>query len=641
MKKYGACLALLAFLASHSRAADKHAFGVDDWTGMRSARAVAISPDGGSILYWVGSGVAKGPTDEQYWLAAPDGTKPHKLIVPDGFTPFGYTRDGLALYGSFGQKDIKQLAIIPLAEPLEHLKVLTSLPSGIAAAVISPDGTRFAVIASQRSPDPLAEVHTVVQNEESSLYVLNTSGGEGAWWCPGLKDIAGMDWSSDGSSIALLSQTPLIGYHYIRSFVDVCTVSGARRIAEIPNASASELPAGREGIAWTPDGKELAFVSTTTDVLTPDHVWTVPLAGGSPVDRTPDLAGSAIGLSRDVHGNIWVIVVRGVRDEVDTFDGRALKTAFTWPAGTLKGPPITTEIASGAQVLALTVGDPEHPSSVAVQAGAQLKRITYEGDDVLSNVALGAVSVVHWTSKEGISLEGIATFPSGYVTGKTYPFVVFPHGGPEANDSLEFDALSRLLAGLGYVVLQPEYRGSTGYGSDFLNAIYQHFGDRAYRDVDSATDFAIAQGWADPNRLAIFGWSAGGFMTSWTVTQNHRYRAAVEGAGITDWLSFMWTSDVQQFDYDSRWPDADPTAFLQFSAAMHAGDVTTPLLILHGAADIRVPTYQGREFYLALAARGKTVRMVTYPDSGHFPRLWEQRRDVFREIAAWFARYNP
>jgi dipeptidyl aminopeptidase/acylaminoacyl peptidase len=101
--------------------------------------------------------------------------------------------------------------------------------------------------------------------------------------------------------------------------------------------------------------------------------------------------------------------------------------------------------------------------------------------------------------------------------------VVFPHGGPEANDSFDFDTFCRLLAGLGYVVLQPEYRGSTGYGSDFLNAIYQHFGDRAYRDVDSATDFALA----------------------------------------------------------------------------------TPLLILHGAADIRVPTYQGREFYLALAVRGK------------------------------------
>jgi dipeptidyl aminopeptidase/acylaminoacyl peptidase len=640
LKKYCAGLALIALLSPFSRAADKHAFGVDDWTGLRSARAVAVSPDGRSILYSAGSGVAKGTTSEEYWLVAPDGTNPRKLILPENFSPFGFTRDGSAIYGSFGEK-IKQLATVPLAAPLENLKVLTTLPSGISLATISPDGSRFAVLASQRAPDPLEEVHTVVQNEESSLYVLNASGGDGAWWCPALKDIAGMEWSSDSSSIALVSQTPLIGYHFIHSFIDVCTASGARRIAEIPNSAASEIPSGTGGIAWTPDRKELAFVSTTTDVLTPDHVWTVPLAGGAPVDRTPDLAGSALGLNQDVHGNIWVLVARGVRGEVDSFDGRALKTAFTWPAGTVAGAPVAPEIASAPQVLAFTVGDPEHASNVAVADGTQLKRITHEGDEVLASVALGPASVIHWTSKEGMHLEGIATFPADYVSGKKYPFVVFPHGGPEANDSFEVDALSRFLAGLGYVVVQPEYRGSTGYGTEFLQAIYQHFGDRAYRDVDSATDFALAQGWADPNRLAIFGWSAGGFMTSWTVTQTHRYRAAVEGAGITDWLSFMWTSDVQQFDFDARWPDVDPTAFLQFSAVMHTADVTTPLLILHGGADMRVPTYQGREFYLALAARGKTVRMVTYPGSGHFPSRWEQRRDVFREIAAWFARYNP
>ena len=183
--------------------------------------------------------------------------------------------------------------------------------------------------------------------------------------------------------------------------------------------------------------------------------------------------------------------------------------------------------------------------------------------------------------------------------------------------------------------------GRRSGGSEFLEAIYQHFGDRAYRDVDSATDFAIDQGWADPHRLTIFGWSAGGFMTSWTVTQTQRYKAAIEGAGITDWLSFMWTSDVQQFDYDARWPDQDPKAFLDFSAVMHSEHVSTPLLILHGAADERVPTYQGRELFQILAVRGKTTRMVTYPGSPHFPTLWEQRQDVFREIAAWLARYNP
>jgi len=217
---------------------------------------------------------------------------------------------------------------------------------------------------------------------------------------------------------------------------------------------------------------------------------------------------------------------------------------------------------------------------------------------------------------------------------------VLPHGGPESNDELRMDAFSRAIAGLGYVVIQPQYRGSTGYGAEFLAAIYQHFGDRAFRDVDSATDYAIAQGWADPNRLAIFGWSAGGFMTSWTVTQTSRYKAAIEGAGITDWEPFLWTSDVDQFDYDARWTDEDPDAFRKFSAVAYAKNVTTPLLILHGEADQRVPTFQGIEYFQILAARGKIVRLVTYPGSPHFPVLWEQRLNVFEELAGWLMKYN-
>ena len=330
-----------------------------------------------------------------------------------------------------------------------------------------------------------------------------------------------------------------------------------------------------------------------------------------------------------------------MQNEVDTFADGALRLAFRWPDGVVKDAPVTSDIASAAPRVAVTVGDPRHSRNVAVFDGGVLQKITHAGDDQLEKVALGPVRVVQWTSKEGIALQGIATFPAGYQDGRRYPFLVLPHGGPEANDQLELDPLSRIVAGLGYVVLQPEYRGSTGYGADFLQAIYQHAGDRAYHDVDSATDYAIAQGWADPDRLAIFGWSAGGFMTSWTVTRTSRYKAAIEGAGITDWASFMWTSDVQQIDYDQRWPEVEPDAFLRFSAVMQAAKVTTPLLILHGEADERVPTYQGRELFEALLAHGKTVRMVTYPGSGHFPDRWEQRRDLFKQIAEWLARYNP
>jgi dipeptidyl aminopeptidase/acylaminoacyl peptidase len=304
------------------------------------------------------------------------------------------------------------------------------------------------------------------------------------------------------------------------------------------------------------------------------------------------------------------------------------------------GLPKGNEYAHGSKQIALSVGDPNHTVNVAVPEGDHLRKITHEGDTQLAAVEMGTAEAVHWKSREGVALEGIATFPAGYAKGKKYPFLVLPHGGPESNDTLSLSPFSRIIAGLGYVVLQPEYRGSTGYGEAFLGAIYQHFGDRAYQDVDSATDYAIAQGWADPGRLAIFGWSAGGFMTSWTVTQTGRYKAAIEGAGITDWGSFLWTSDIGQEDYDARWTDEDPEAFRKFSAVAYANKVTTPLLILHGEADQRVPTFQGTEYFQILAARGKTVRMVTYPGSPHFPVLWEQRLNVLQELTDWLAKYN-
>ncbi|HEX3820486.1 MAG TPA: S9 family peptidase [Candidatus Sulfotelmatobacter sp.] len=616
----------------------RHPFTIDDASSLHSAAPVAVSPDGKSILYRVRYGGAKGPDNTEWHMIAPAGGESRRLAVPEKFRPAGFTRDG-ALYGPYDVNKAAQLATLTLAPPNTAAAAaatpvpLTSLPRGIHSALISPDGSHYAVLADARLPDPLSDVHTVIEAEPTSLYVIAADGTGGTWWCPSLHDINDIAWSHDGSSIAVLSSTPKIGFHYVRSFIDLCNASGPRRVATIENSIS--------GLGWIDGDKGLVFLSTTTPVLTPDHVWTVPASGGTPTDHTPKLDGSALQLSVDVKGNAWVLVAHGVRSDIESFQNDSLTPMYSWPDGTVNSGPIESQIASAPEVRVFAVSDPQHASNLAIGQDHSLQKITNEGDDQLAKVALGDVRAVHWTSKEGVALEGILTFPSNYRPGAAYPFLVMPHGGPEANDSLRLDIFSRTIAGMGYVVLQPQYRGSTGYGTDFLSAIYQHFGDRAYRDVDSATDFAVAQGWADPNHLAIFGWSAGGFMTSWTVTQTHRYKAAIEGAGITDWLTFMWTSDVQQIDYDARWPDKDPNAFNVFSAAMHPDDVTTPLLILHGAADERVPTYQGREFYEVLAAKGKTTRMVTYPGSPHFPTVWEQRQDVFREIAAWLAKYNP
>lgn len=593
---------------------------------------MAVSPDGKTVLYLVSYDGDKGPVKREWHLIDATGDNPRKLELPESFEPAGFMQDGNALYGKYEVDKKGQLGIVPLSggRPTQ----IISLPNGVRGISIAPDGSKFAFTADPSPRDPLADVRHIAENDVNSVYVAWANGSEGAWWCPELKDVGELAWSADGSQLAVVTQLQKVGHHDVRSTIWICGPAGTRKVTEVPNSVS--------GIAWANGGKDLAFASTTTDVLTPDHLWTVPASGGTAQDQTAKLEGSITGVSNDPHGPVWVELHKGPDTQVYTYGDGKPPTVFRWPGGTLvAGPVISPFLSSPSGVIAFTVSDPTHAGNVAVAHGADLRKITHEGDDTLSKVALGEVRVASWTAKDGTKLEGILTLPANYEPAKHYPFLVLPHGGPEANDVLAFDIFSRMIAGLGYVVLQPQYRGSTGYGTDFLEAIYQHFGDRAYSDVDSATDFAIAQGWADPNRLAIFGWSAGGFMTSWTVTQTHRYKAAIEGAGITDWLSFIPTSDISQVDYDMRLEEKDPAPFLQFSAVMHADQVTTPLLILHGEADRRVPTFQGREFFVLLAERGKTVRMVTYPGSPHFPVLAEQRRNVFTEIKNWLDKYNP
>jgi dipeptidyl aminopeptidase/acylaminoacyl peptidase len=612
-----------------ARAAPAHVFGIKDLSSLRNARAIAVDPAGRHVLYLVGYFGATGPQQHEVHETGYAGDGDRVLALPERFAPAGFMPDGSTLYGGYEVDGKQQLALVPLGgtEPTR----LFVFPAGMHAPVISPDGKRIAMLVDPRPKDALAHVREVVANEQSRLYVMDADGTHGGWWCPDLDYVAELAWSPDGTRLAVVSETLKIGHHEVHDSIDVCDASGTKHVAD--------MPAPTSGIAWTDGGRALAFTSTTTQVLTPDHVWTVPVDGGPPRDRTPKLDGSAVTLVGDPQGTVWVELHKGVSIEVDRFQDGQLTTAYTWPNGIVT-QPVFPSLASSPEALAFNVADPTHATNVAVAHDGQLDRITHESDDLMSHLSLGEVRVVNWTSKDGTHLQGIATFPADYKPGTPAPFLLLPHGGPEANDALDFDIFARFIAGLGYVVLQPEYRGSTGYGSAFLDAIYQHFGDRAYRDANSATDYAISQGWANPKRLAIFGWSTGGFMTAWTVTQTHRYRAAIEGAGITDWLSFIPESDIAQVDYDARYEQQDPKAFLRFSPVMYADRVTTPLLILDGQADRRVPMLQGRELFILMSERHETVRMVTYPGSPHFPSLIEQRRDVFQEVANWLGKYN-
>jgi hypothetical protein len=282
-----ASILLLAVSIAAGAQSTRHPFTVDDASTLRSAAAVAVSPDGKSVLYRVRFGGSKGPDNTEWQLIASAGGESRHLTIPEKFKPTGFTRDGAGLYGMYEVNKMAQLAMLALAPANTPAAAaatpvpLTALPRGIHSAVISPDGSHYAILADPRLPDPLEDIHNVIEAEPTSLYVVGADGAGGAWWCPTLRDAGEVAWSHDGASLAVLSTTPKIGFHYVRSFIDVCSATGPRHVATIDEATS--------GIGWINGEKDLAFLSTTSPVLTPDHVWTVAASGGTPVDRTPKL----------------------------------------------------------------------------------------------------------------------------------------------------------------------------------------------------------------------------------------------------------------------------------------------------------------------------------------------------------------
>ena len=240
----------------------RHPFTADDAAPLRRAQAVAVSPDGKTVLYKVMFGGSKGPDQTEWKSITPSGATAQPLTIPDKFQPSGFTADGKALYGTYEVNKIPQLAtflLVPSGTPGAAAATpvpLTSLPRGIHCVAISPDGRRYAIVADPRLPDPLADMHTVIEAAPASLYVINADGSGGAWWCPTLKDIGTMAWSPDGNSLALQSQTPKIGFHDVRSSIDACAASGTRHLATIENSTS--------GIGWINSGKNLVFLSTTS-----------------------------------------------------------------------------------------------------------------------------------------------------------------------------------------------------------------------------------------------------------------------------------------------------------------------------------------------------------------------------------------
>src|SRR5450432_4166894 len=292
MFRHNTLVLLIALVgSSQARSQTGRLFVANDWASLRAAHSVGVSPDGSSLLYEVNHGGEQGPEQNEWWICAPSGANRYKLDLPKNFSPSGFTREGNALYGTWEVSGQSQFAIVSLNQLSSQSVPLTIalLPRGSRSPTPSPDGSTFALLFDPRAPDPLSTVRTVVEPPQTGIYVVRADGTHGAQWCKNLDRVQDLSWSFDGKSMAVLSQTPKIGYHTVSSSIDLCNATDALH--------ALDRPAPISSITWTADRQTLAFVSTSTHVLTPDHVWTVPVRGGVATDQTPTLQASALALT--------------------------------------------------------------------------------------------------------------------------------------------------------------------------------------------------------------------------------------------------------------------------------------------------------------------------------------------------------
>ena len=294
---------------------------------------------------------------------------------------------------------------------------------------------------------------------------------------------------------------------------------------------------------------------------------------------------------------------------------------------------------------AVALSSPDRPADVWTVAGGKAKVVSQVNPQVAA-WKLGKVEQVSWkNSKDGKTIYGVLVTPPGYVPGTPTKMVVQGHGGPEwawwSGWLGSWHEWAQMLATHGYVVFLPNPRGSDGQGTAFARAVGNDWGGMDYQDILDGVDMLVAKKIADPNRLGIGGWSYGGFLAAWAVTHGNRFKAAVVGAGPVDMTAFSRITDTPDFplgyfgEPDTHLADLDRASSIR---ALNAGE-TTPVLVLHGGEDTRVPTVLGLEFYRGLKLLGKTTEMVRYPREPHWFHEPAHQEDVQRRVLAWFDHY--
>jgi len=500
---------------------------------------------------------------------------------------------------------------------------VTEHEESIRSFRISPDGTKLLFT----SRDPLSKEEKEAQKKKDDEEVVDQDFRMTHLWIYDLKKeeehrltkgeftVSGPRWSPDSSYIAYETRpNPKVNESW-NSDIWVMEVSTkeTRKLYENPGSDSSPR--------WSPDGKIIAFAS---DPHQGTNTWykklyLMPYKGGEPriLLKDFDLDFSSPIWSKDGTEIYWVT---GDRTTYNLFSVNVSSGKVT-PQNPPVGSNFQWELSEGGTIWVWVHSGPDWPGEIYT---ASLK---FNSPKKLSDanpwlrkesIKFGKVEVIKWKNSEEQEIEGILTYPVDYEPQKEYPLILNPHGGPSSARIQSFSSTNQFFAGNGFMVFQPNFRGSSNYGQEFLNANRDYWGIRDYDDCMTGVDFCIEKGLADPERLVCYGWSYGGYMSYWIVTQTDRFKAVSPGAGLPNLYSMYSTTDIPHYlawFFGTPW-DKEET-YEKHSPIRYVKNVSTPVLIMHGAQDQRVPQEQAVEFYQALRDLDKEVTFVRYPREGH------------------------
>uniref|UniRef100_A0A7V5CT73 S9 family peptidase n=1 Tax=Acidobacterium capsulatum TaxID=33075 RepID=A0A7V5CT73_9BACT len=536
-----------------------------------------------------------------------------------------------------------------LAELDGYAHSLAWSPNGHELSFIYVKGSAGPVNALAPSPAP-SGVIGVEHIQDQRVATVSAKGGEIAQITPASLYVYEFEWSPDARKLVYVAAPPPGDDNWWTAQMYTQAMGKAPRVVLDPNTVSGALHGLQIAVPrWSPDGKEIAFIGglMSDQGVTGGDIYLIPAQGGQPKDITPGIASTPtwlhwlgpnrLGFSDITAGKTAFLSVDPATGQVKTLlapkgqsvgDGRLLNSV---------------SLSKNGEVALIASSFAQAPEVYEGRLGGTLHAITHANSD--RKPLWGKAESVQWTN-EGFHVQGWLLYPKNYDPAKKYPLIVYVHGGPAYANLAHWPYAGYgpvPFSALGYFVLMPNPRGSYGEGERFTKANRKDFGYGDLRDILTGVDAVEKQVPVDNNRVGLTGWSYGGFMTMFAVTQTHRFHAAVAGAGISDWKSYYGENSIDQWmiPFFGASVYNDPAVYAKSSAINFIKNVKTPTLVVVGSNDKECPAPQSYEFWHALRAMHVPTELVVYAGEGHGFYKPADRRNVLERALAWFEQYMP